>query len=330
MGFGGLAPSAWLLVAGVVLDAVLGDPQVSFHPIRIVGKTLALFERVLRRNGTDGYVGGCLLLLMLGLTFVGIPSAMISLLSRRYQPAGLMAHVLVIYTMLALRDLIDHVRTVQVAARIGDLTGAHRAIGLFVGRDTDPMDIPACRRAAIESLSENFVDGFVSPVFWYVLAGLPGLLLFKVVSTMDSMVGYKTERYLRFGWAGARLDDVMNYLPARLTWLLLGAVSLVLPGLSGLKGWRIGWQQHAVLPGPNPGWSEATMAGVLQRKLIGPIWKKGTLVTQVWLGDSTDTEAGTDFDVHRAIVVIVLSSAVVIVLSIFVLLWLMSPIKHSR
>ena len=91
----------------------------------------------------------------------------------------------------------------------------------LVGRDTDRMDAGACRRAAVESLSENLTDGFVSPVFWYVLAGIPGLVLFKVVSTMDSMVGYKTPRYLRFGWCGARLDDVMNFVPARLTWLVI-------------------------------------------------------------------------------------------------------------
>src|SRR6185369_6195145 len=113
-------------------------------------------------------------------------------------------------------------RAVQLAARRKQLDGARAAIALLVGRDTDKMDFDACRRAAIESLSENFVDGFLSALFWYALLGLPGLLLFKIASTMDSMVGYKTPPYLRFGWFGARLDDVMNYIPARVAWLLLG------------------------------------------------------------------------------------------------------------
>src|SRR5439155_22201168 len=146
--------------------------------------------------------------------------------------AGRLLHILVVYIFFALRNLLDHVRTVKRAARRDDVVAARKAIGLLVGRDTDRMDIQACRRAAIESLSENFVDGFLSPLFWYAVIGIPGLLLFKVVSTMDSMVGYKTPQYLRFGWCGARLDDAMNYIPARLSWLILGVSALVFPSLS--------------------------------------------------------------------------------------------------
>jgi adenosylcobinamide-phosphate synthase len=214
-----------------------------------------------------------------------------------------------IYICFALRDLVDHVRSVQRAANRGDVSAAHKAIAMLVGRDIDGMDIAACRRAAIESLSENFVDGVLSAVFWYVLLGIPGLLLFKVASTMDSMVGYKTKTYFYFGWCGARLDDLMNYLPARLAWLLLGLFAIP-------KGWRMGLTQHAILPGPNPGWSEATMAGVLSRKLIGPIWKEGRLVTQVWLGDPHDPEAGTAGDVSKAVRIIIVSSAITVLLGL--------------
>src|SRR5207342_1161092 len=121
---------------------------------------------------------------------------------------------------------------IEAAVRADDLTRARTAVGALVGRDTDRLDGGGCRRAAVESLSENLTDGFVSPVCWYLLAGLPGLVLFKVVSTMDSMVGYKTPRYLRFGWCGARLDDVMNYVPARLTWLVIALVASILPSFS--------------------------------------------------------------------------------------------------
>jgi adenosylcobinamide-phosphate synthase len=179
------------------------------------------------------------------------------------------------------------------------------------------MDVAACRRAAIESLSENFVDGYLSPVFWYLLLGLPGLLLFKVASTMDSMVGYKTPLYLRFGWCGARLDDVMNYVPARLAWLLLGLAAMPFRGLSSRKAWSVGWSQHSILPGPNPGWSEATVAGALQRRLIGPIWKDGAVVTEVWIGDASDPEAGRDMeDVRRAIRLIVAASVLLVVFAV--------------
>src|SRR5262249_43439768 len=151
----------------------------------------------------------------------------------------------------------------------------------LVGRDTDRLDDAACRRATVESLSESITDGFVSPICWYVVAGLPGLVLFKVVSTMDSMVGYKTPRYLRFGWCGARLDDVMNYVPARLTYVLVAIAAAIVPACSIRKALRVGWTQHALLPSPNSGWSEAAVAGAIQRRLVGPIWRDGVLVTDL-------------------------------------------------
>jgi adenosylcobinamide-phosphate synthase len=181
------------------------------------------------------------------------------------------------------------------------------------------MDGAACTRAAIESLSENLTDGFVSPVFWYALGGLPGLVLFKVVSTMDSMVGYKTERYFRFGWCGARTDDLMNWIPARITWLLLSVAAWVLPGYSGRKSLMVGWRQHGIVPGPNSGWSEAATAGALERRLIGPIWAGGQLVTDVWLGDADDVPAGEPRDFHRAAVLITATGVLAVAIAIGIL-----------
>jgi adenosylcobinamide-phosphate synthase len=173
------------------------------------------------------------------------------------------------------------------------------------------MDGAACRRAAVESLNENLTDGFVSPLFWYVILGLPGIVVFKVASTMDSMVGYKTPRYLRFGWCGARVDDVMNYLPARITWLVIAATAALLPAFSGRKAWRVGLEQHGLLLGPNSGWSEAAAAGALERKIVGPIWLEGVLVTDVWIGESSDQPLETARDVTRAAMLSALSGVVV-------------------
>ena len=164
-----------------------------------------------------------------------------------------------------------------------------------------PMDGPACRRSAIESLGESLVDGVVSPFFWYALGGIPGIVLFKIVSTMDSMVGYKTKRYRDFGWCGARLDDLLNLIPARLTWLLLAGAAVLVPGASGREALRWGWRQHAVVPGPNAGWSEAALAGAIRRRLAGPIWLGGRLVTDVWIGDPTAADAGTARDYRRGV-----------------------------
>ena len=319
MGFEGLAPSAPLLLFGLLLDAVFGDPQLRIHPIRLMGDTLTVFERLLRRLGLDGYAGGCVLFLLLAAFWVALPSLAIFELYRRNATLGSVAHVLVVFILFAMRDLIDHVRTVRRAARQGHLPGTRAAIGMLVGRDTTKMDLDACRRAAIESLSESFVDGFLSAMFWYVLAGLPGLLLFKVASTMDSMVGYKTDRYLRFGWCGARMDDLTNYIPARLAWILLGLCAIPFRELSATKGWKAGLRQHGVVPGPNPGWSEATMTGVLQRRLIGPIWRNGALVTDIWLGDPADPPAGSDGDVSNALRVSVLAACLSTLLAMLVL-----------
>jgi len=304
----GLAPSPVVLVSAVLLDATLGDPVYSLHPIRLMGKTLSTFEKLLRSSGLDGYVGGCLLFLLLALTWVLLPSWLVYQLAMWNTTAAVLVQVALVYALLALRDLFDHVRAVQQATRQEDLTGARAAISRMVGRDTARMDVAGCRRAAIESLSENFVDGFLGAVFWYALAGLPGLLLFKVASTMDSMVGYKTPRYLRFGWCGARLDDLMNYLPARLAWVVLSLSALFVRGCSCRKGLGVGLKQHQVVPGPNPGWSEATIAGVLQCRLIGPIWKDDALVTTLWLGDPSDPEGGREIDVTRAQRVVIIAS----------------------
>ena len=238
-----------------------------------MGDTITGFEGFLRRLGLRGYAGGCALFALLAVCWIVLPSFAIHEIFSWNPRIGWVFHVLTVYILFAMRDLLDHVRAVREAARREDLDATQAAIAMLVGRDTARMDLNACRRAAIESLSESLVDGFMSPLFWYTLAGLPGLLLFKVASTMDSMVGYKTDRYLRFGWLGARLDDLMNFLPARMAWLLLGCCALPFRHLSGTKGWLTGLRQHSTLPGPNPGWSEATMAGLLQRRLIGLIWK---------------------------------------------------------
>jgi adenosylcobinamide-phosphate synthase len=314
-----LRPNAVVLAAAVFLDLMIGDPVYPAHPIRLMGATLTGLENRLRRWGAQGYGGGVILFFALSVIWVGGSSTVSFGLQKWNRIAALVFQVFLVYSCLALHDLLRHAWAVESAARRGDLAGARNFISRLVGRDTDRMDIAACRRAAIESLSENLTDGFVTPLAWYVVLGLPGIVLFKVVSTMDSMVGYKTPRYLSFGWCGARLDDVMNYVPARFTWFLLSVFSFVIPGCSGIKAFRVGWQQHGVLPGPNSGWSEAATAGGIQRRLLGPIWAKGSLVTDIWLGDSADPPAGDDSDILRSAILVtttaLLSAIVAVVLS---------------
>jgi adenosylcobinamide-phosphate synthase len=214
---GSFAPHpAWLAVA-VLVDLAAGDPVYRWHPVRLIGTALSWIEARLRDAGLDGYGGGILLFIALaGLTHAALAGLLAGAVAVGPWMVAVV-HLAVLYSLLALGDLLHHVWRIESALGAGDLARARAGVRQLVGRDTDRLDAGGCRRAAVESLSENLTDGFVSPVFWYAIAGLPGLVLFKVVSTMDSMVGYKTPRYLRFGWCGARLDDVMNYLPARLT-----------------------------------------------------------------------------------------------------------------
>ena len=311
-----VAPDPTLLVLAVIADLAVGDPEYAWHPVRLIGRLLTGLEQRLRALGLDGYGGGmllCVCLATVALSALAVLAAAVHAASPRL---AWVAHALLLYALLALGDLLHHVWRIESAVRRDDLVGARQAVGALVGRDTDGMDGAACRRAAVESLSENLTDGFVSPVFWYVLAGLPGLVLFKVVSTMDSMVGYKTPQYLRFGWCGARLDDVMNYVPARVTWLVIVAVAMVLPGFSGRKAWTVGLHQHGLLLGPNAGWSEAATAGALERKIVGPIWLRGVQITDLWIGDAFDPPLGSSTDVTRAVALSVLSGLAVTALAI--------------
>jgi adenosylcobinamide-phosphate synthase len=295
-----LAPNAYALALAVACDLALGDPVYRAHPVRLMGRTLEAFEQGLRRIGANGYGGGIALFFALSMLWVAAISGAVLLAHAADARAGWILHGFLLYSLLALGDLLHHGWRIERALREGDLDRARTALAQLVGRDTGRMDAAACRRAAVESLSENLTDGFTAPLCWYVAGGLPALVLFKVVSTMDSMVGYKTARYVRFGWCGARLDDLMNFVPARVTWLLLGAVALVLPGCSGRKAWRVGLAQHALLPGPNSGWSEAATAGAVERRLVGPIWMDGRLVTETWIGDREDPPLASAADYRAA------------------------------
>jgi adenosylcobinamide-phosphate synthase len=314
-----LVPSPSLLAIAITLDLAIGDPEYSWHPIRLVGRELVWLEQKLRAVGLDGYGGGVLLFVALATSCAVVVVVTIAGAGALSGIVATCVHVFVAYSLLALGALLRHVWKIEVAVRGGRLSHARDLVGELVGRDTDRMDAGACRRAAVESLAENFTDGFVSPLFWYVAGGLPGLVLFKVASTMDSMVGYKTPQYVRFGWWGARLDDAMNYVPARLTWVVIVVCGGLLPTYSARKAWTVGLKQHGLLLGPNSGWSEAAAAGALQRRLVGPIWLRRQLVTETWLGDPRDPILHAGADVSRALVLAVAAGMIVGAAGVWVL-----------
>ena len=321
MDLGLLWPHPYYLAAAVVLDLLLGDPQYRLHPIRLIGASVSWMERVLRSAGLNGLAGGTLLGIACAVFWTGIAAVLLAGASAIHPLAAAGVHVFIVYSLLALRNLLDHAWAVESAARAGDLQRARNATSMFVARDTDAMDLAACRRASIESLSENLADGYTSPLFWYTVAGLPGLVVFKVFSTLDSMVGYRNERYILFGRFSARADDALNWIPARVTWLLIALCAVFIKGCSASGALRIGWRQHALAPGPNSGWSEAGAAGALRLRLVGPITLRGRRVTELWLGDSHVPEAGTSAsDVPRAMALMTAVGLAGAVLSVGILL----------
>lgn len=295
---------------GLGVDALIGDPVFALHPIRLLGRWLAAIENFLFKIGLNGYFGGILLFLLLAGSVLPLCFAFLVAAHALHSVAFDLAAGLVLWACFALRDLIAHGERIARAVASNDLAAARHAISTLVGRDTDKMDLRACGRGAVESMSENLVDGVLSPLAFALAFGPLGAVLFKITSTMDSMVGYKNERYLRFGWCGARLDDVANFLFARWCFLLLTAFGFILPGLHGRKAWRFGRAQHALVPGPNSGWPEATMAGALGLRLIGPLYKNGVLVCDLWLGDPADPAGADQRDIRRCYQLLILTTLV--------------------
>ncbi|MFI5356900.1 MAG: adenosylcobinamide-phosphate synthase CbiB [Opitutales bacterium] len=299
---------------GLILDALIGDPVFALHPIRLLGRWLAAIEGALFRLGWNGYGGGILLFLLLSATVLPLGVALLAAARAIHPLAFDVLAGAILWACFALRDLIAHGERIARAIQRGDLTAARRGIGLLVGRDTDQMDFAACGRGAVESLSENLVDGVLAPLGFALAFGPLGAVLYKIVSTMDSMVGYKSERYLRFGWCGARLDDLANYLVARGSFLLLTGLAWVQPGFHGGKAWRVGRRFHALVPGPNSGWPEATMAGALGLRLVGPIRKNGVLVCDVWIGEPDDPAGAGPADLRRCYRLLILATLVTFLL----------------
>lgn len=267
------------LLLALIAEAAIGYPAWMFgaigHPVTWIGAGIASLERRWNHGGPvrRRAMGVVLVLLVAG------GAAVIGWLVETL--AGKRAAVLVVIALattgLAQRSLDDHVRAVARPLLAGDPGGARAAVAMIVGRDTAALDEQDIAAAAIESLAESFCDGVVAPAFWFLVAGLPGLLLCKAVNTADSMIGHRDARYLHFGWAAARTDDVVNFLPARLSGLLVC--------VAGLGGWRIMLRDARHHASPNGGWPEAAMAGVLGRRLGGPVSYDGEPAHRAWLGD---------------------------------------------
>jgi adenosylcobinamide-phosphate synthase len=275
------------LVLAMVLDAIFGEPKWLWdrvpHPAIVMGRVVAKLDAALN-NKTRG--AGVLALVML----VGV--ALVVGLVMAALP-GIWAEVIVGAMLLAQRSLVQHVQRVADALRLS-VSDGRGAVAMIVGRDVRGMDGPAVARGAIESAAENLSDGVIAPVFWFAVAGLPGLLAYKIVNTADSMIGYRTEKYEAFGWAAAKFDDVLNWIPARLTAFLIWSVA------EQKASWRDIIDDAALHRSPNAGWPEAAMAPALGVSLSGPRSYDGAHEEFPWVNPDGDKDAGPN-DVDSAI-----------------------------
>ena len=261
-----------ILFLAMLLDAALGEPKAIWdrvpHPAVLMGRVVAALDRRLNSGGQRRAKGAAALVLMvLGAYGVG---ALIALVPDFGLLEGLAAAIL-----LAQKSLVDHVRAVAIALR-QSLPEGRRAVSMIVGRDTAALDTPGVSRAAIESAAENLSDGVIAPAFWFLVGGLPLMLVYKITNTADSMIGHRTPRHEEFGWASARFDDLLNLIPARLTALLIALAH-------GSTDPRPILRDAPLHRSPNAGWPEAAMAVVLNVSLSGPRAYHGVMSDFPWV-----------------------------------------------
>jgi adenosylcobinamide-phosphate synthase len=292
-----------LLYVGLALDAMFGEMGPVFrrlpHPIVLAGGAIGFFETRLNRP-VCGTASRRLRGVATVIVLVGGAAGLGWLVQRlcRTTIAGAAVEAVAVGVLVAQRSLYDHVAEVGRALLHGGLASARLAVSRIVGRDPDRLDSPGVVRAAIESLAENFSDGVVAPALWYLALGLPGIFAYKMINTLDSMIGHKSERYRAFGWAAARLDDLANLIPAPIAGLLIAAAATG-RGSSALAALRIMLRDGRKHRSPNAGWPEAAMAGALSLSLAGPRHYQEGTVDDPYLGDGTTIATVTD--INRAL-----------------------------
>ncbi len=286
-----------ILVASFFFDLIIGDPRITFHPVRLLGALINGVESLLKRLGLSGRVGGLLLALLVEVSALYVIVLVLFLSARLGRLVSLVVASLICFSCISLKDLVGHVRPVLASLQNGDLDQARSAVGMVVGRDANALDEKGVARAAIETLAENFVDGFFSPICWFAVGGLIGHLLgsdpvltavasmvaFKVASTLDSMVGYKDDAYKELGCPSARLDDVFNYIPARLSLLPL-FFATPLCRLNACQGLRIFFRDRLKHDSPNAAHAESFVAGALGIRLGGALRYPHGVKEKPWLG----------------------------------------------
>ena len=276
-------------ITGFLLDFIFGDPVWLYHPVRVIGNFISFGEKTLRKifrkpPGAELAAGAVLWFLTAGLSFL-IPFAVLAGAQMLHPVLRFLIESFWCYQILAARCLVNESGKVYDRLKENDLPGARKAVSMIVGRDTENLTVEGVTKAAVETVAENTSDGVTAPLLFLILGGAPLGFLYKAVNTMDSMLGYKNEKYLYFGRFPARMDDVFNYVPSRITALLMIAAAF-LTGMDGKNAWKIYLRDRRKHASPNAAQTEAVCAGALRVRLAGDAVYFGRLYKKEYLGDS--------------------------------------------
>jgi len=272
------------IILGFLLDCIVGDPYNIPHPIRLIGRLIGALEIIIRKRFSNLRIGGVFLAITVMILSTVLPFGLLIVCYHIHILLGLAVETILCCYMLAARCLCNESMKVCKAAERGDTESARKAVSMIVGRDTDVLDRDGIIRAAVETVAENTSDGVTAPLFYMGLGGAVGGFFYKSVNTMDSMIGYTDEKYADIGRFAAKLDDVLNYIPSRLTALLMAAIAPVL-GLDGRNAFRIWKRDRRNHASPNSAQTESACAGALHLRLAGDAWYFGKLHKKPYIGD---------------------------------------------
>ena len=280
----------WLaLPAAFALDSLLGDPRWLPHPIRWMGRAIELAEPVFRRWFHKELIAGGLFALTLILGCWGLTTLLLSLAYRVHSALGFALETIALFYCFSARSLEQAAMEIHASLNEDQVDTARAQVAMIVGRDVQRYQADDIARATVETVAENAVDGVISPLFFAALGGAPLALAYKMVNTLDSMVGYKNSTYLLFGRVAARIDDLANFLPARLSVVLIGLASRLVRGCASRRALITGWREGKNHASPNAGYPEATFAGALGVQLGGPNFYHGILVEKPYIGQGMDS-----------------------------------------
>ena len=273
-------------IGGFCLDFLFGDPVWLYHPVRIMGNVISLLEKAVRkisRNSKSGLlIGGAVLWGIVVILFTGIPYGVLEILKSKNEIAAFLLEMFWCYQLLA--ALKTESMKVYMKLKDSDLEGARKAVSMIVGRDTANLDCEGITKATVETIAENTSDGVIAPLFYMLIGGAPLGMLYKAINTMDSMLGYKDEKYLYIGRIAAKMDDLVNYIPARISAIVMVLASF-LCGLDWKNAWKIFLRDRYNHSSPNSAQTEAVCAGALDIQLAGDAWYFGKLYKKPYIGE---------------------------------------------